>query len=190
MMNILIKRGVTSISLLLMSGLLCLPLQAAASAKKVSKSPEKLKQKDESRFPIGCTPVGFKQNLKVLTLYPGKEGALQSMYFFYNLLPETISLYQMRDKDSEYSLRFNHTVKGSSWAVLATGEHKVKFICAMGDGKKDYGKIVDCTDTIKVCEYVHVKFGLNNKGNFWIVDSNSRNGAVSEVVHYGIIPGV
>ncbi|MFI4918747.1 MAG: endopeptidase IV [Legionellales bacterium] len=147
-------------------------------------------KKDETRFPIGCKPVGYKQSLKVLSLFPGKEGALQSMYFFFNQLPETVSLYQMRDKDSELSTRYNHTIKGSSWAVLATGEPLVKFICSLGDGKAGYGKIVDCAESLKVCEYVHVKFGLNNKGNFWIVDSNTRNGAVSEVVHYGIIPGV
>lgn len=183
------KSKVVSLSLLFLSGLLCTSIQAA-SANKTDKSADAVKKKDEERFPIGCTPVGFKQDLKVLTLYPGKEGALQSMYFFYNKLPQTVSLYQMRDRDSEYTTRFNHSVTGSSWAVLATGERKLKFICTLGDGKAAYGKIVDCVDTIKVCEYVHVKFGLNNKGNFWIVDSNTRNGAVNEVVHYGIIPGV
>jgi hypothetical protein len=96
----------------------------------------------------------------------------------------------MRDKDSQYSMRYNHTIRAKSWAALATGEPKVKFICSLGDGKKDYGQIIDCADAVKVCEYVHVKFGLNNKGNFWIVDSNTRGGAVNEVVHYGIIPGV
>lgn len=190
-MNRITKRSVASISLLLLSGVLSPSLQAA-SVKNAQNSAAQTakKDKDNERFPIGCTPVGFEQNLKVLTLLPGKEGALQSMYFFYNKLPQTISLYEMRDKDSEYTTRFNHTIRGSSWAVLATGEHKLKFICTLGDGKKDYGQIVDCADTVKICEYVHVKFGLNNKGNFWIVDSNTRNGAVSDVVHYGIIPGV
>lgn len=149
-----------------------------------------LTDKKEERFPIGCKGVGYKQSLKVLNLFPGKEGALQSMYFFYNKLPQTISLYQMRDKDSEFSTRYNHSIRGNSWAVLAVGEPLVKFICTLGDGKTSYGQIIDCEETVNVCEYVNVKFGLNNKGNFWIVDSNSRNGAVNEVVHYGIIPGV
>lgn len=188
-MNRIIKRGITSISLILLSGMLCTSIYAA-NAKKVNASGEQKQMKDNNKFPIGCRPVGYKQTLKVLSLYPGKEGALQSMYFFFNQLPQSVSLYQMRDKGSENSTRFNHTIKGSSWAVLATGEREVKFICTLGDGKTSYGQILDCADTIKVCEYVNVKFGLNNKGNFWIVDSNSRNGAVNEVVHYGIIPGV
>ncbi|MFI4963079.1 MAG: endopeptidase IV [Legionellales bacterium] len=196
-MNTLIK-GLTPISLILLTSVLSLPLEAATSkrpdtkaenAAKVSAAEEKAK-KEEGRFPIGCRPVGYKQSLKVLSLFPGKEGALQAMYFFYNQLPETVSLYQMRDKDSELSTRYNHTIKPKSWAVLATGEPLVKFLCSLGDGKSGYGRIVDCEQTLKVCEYVNVKFGLNNKGNFWIVDSNTRNGAVSEVVHYGIIPGV
>ncbi|RUR19984.1 endopeptidase IV [Legionella sp. km535] len=189
-MNRIINRGIASVAIICLSGVFYFTSIQAAPTKKVTASEEKGEKKDNNKFPIGCTPVGFKQSLKVLSLYPGKEGALQSMYFFYNQLPQSVSLYQMRDKESEYSTRLNHTIKANSWAVLATGERELKYICTLGDGKTSYGKILDCADTIKVCEYVNVKFGLNNKGNFWIVDSNSRNGAVSEVVHYGIIPGV
>lgn len=175
--------------LILLMSVGSLSLQAD-STKPVKLSKEEKSKKDETRFPIGCRPVGYEHKLKVVTLYPGKEGALQSMYFFLNRLPQSVSLYQMRDKDSELSTRYNHTIRANSWAVLATGEPVVNYICSLGDGKSGYGKIVDCADTLKVCEYVNVKFGLNNKGNFWIVDSNTRNGAVNQVVHYGIIPGV
>jgi hypothetical protein len=185
MMNTLTQKGVSALSSVVLCGLLCFPLHAAKKKNTAAFNAEK-----ETRNPIGCKPVGFSESLKILSLFPGKEGALQSMYFFYNKLPQTISLYQMREKDSEYSTRYNHSIKSNSWAVLAVGEPHVKFICSLGDGKKEYGKIVDCADSVKVCEYVNVKFGLNNKGNYWIVDSNTRNGAVNEVVHYGIIPGV
>lgn len=188
-MNTIIRRAMTSVTLVTLCTLASLPVQAEPQAPKKLTALEKA-ERESKRFPIGCRPVGYKQSLKVLTLYPGKESALQSMYFFLNQLPETVSLYQMRDKDSIYSMRFNHSIKGNSWAVLATGEPLLKYTCTLGDGKTGYGKIVDCAETIKVCQYVNVKFGLNNKGNFWIVDSNTRNGAVSEVVHYGIIPGV
>jgi hypothetical protein len=161
-MNIITTRGISSLSFLLACGLLCSPLYAAIKNKATSTTKAAADDK-ETRYPIGCKPVGYEESLKVLSLFPGKEGALQSMYFFYNKRPDT---------------------------VLAVGEPQVKFICSLGDGKKDYGQILDCAETIKVCEYVNVKFGLNNKGNYWIVESNTRNGAVNEVVHYGIIPGV
>ncbi|MFA6302069.1 MAG: endopeptidase IV [Legionella sp.] len=197
-MNTLTQIKMGSISLLL-SALLVTPIQASnpkqgasteTATKPVKISAEEKARLDETRFPIGCRPVGYAQSLRVVSLYPGKEGALQAMYFFYNKLPQTLSLYQMRDKDSELSTRYNHTIAANSWAVLATGEPLVKFICSLGDGKDGYGKIVDCAEALKVCEYVNVKFGLNNKGNYWIVDGTTRNGAVSQVVHYGIIPGV
>lgn len=188
MMNTLKK--FTSISLMLFVGLLSTQLEAAKAKKTDPLAAQQKAAKEEARFPIGCIPVGHEQRLKVLSLFPGKEGALQSLYFFYNKLPQTVSLYQMRDEDSEYSTRFNHTIGPNQWAALATGEPLVRFVCTLGDGKKSYGKIVDCADTVKICEYVHVKFGLNNKGNFWVSDGNSRNGAVNDVVHYGIIPGV
>ncbi|ARB93525.1 endopeptidase IV [Legionella longbeachae] len=189
MMNTIKK--FTSISLIIFLGLLSTQLDAATKSKKNKEDGAQVKSaKEETRFPIGCRPVGYKESLKILSLYPGKEGALQSLYFFFNKLPQTVSLYQMRDEDSEYSTRVNHSIGGNQWAVLATGEPLVKFICTLGDGKTSYGKILDCADTIKVCEYVNVKFGLNNKGNYWIVDGATRNEAVNGVVHYGIIPGV
>jgi hypothetical protein len=188
-MNLITKAGVFSLPLVLLTGILSVHA-APPPEKKTNDDSQYGGSKDETKFPIGCRPVGYKEHLKIISLFPGKEGALQSMFFFFNKLTDTVSLYQMRDKDSEYSTRYNHSIKGNSWAVLATGEPLVKFICTLGDGKTSYGQIVDCAESIKICEYVNVKFGLNNKGNFWIVDSNTRNGAVSEVVHYGIIPGV
>jgi hypothetical protein len=188
MMNTIKK--VTLISLVFFLGLMSTYLAAASSKKNDFKEIQAKAEKEEARFPIGCRSVGYDESLKVLSLYPGKEGALQSLYFFFNKLPQTVSLYQMRDENSQYTTRFNHSIGGRQWAALATGESLVKFICTLGDGKTSYGKIVDCAETIKVCEYVHVKFGLNNKGNYWIVDGTTRNGAVNEVVHYGIIPGV
>ncbi|MBA2650423.1 MAG: endopeptidase IV [Legionella sp.] len=163
--------------------------QPTVPQKKLLLTEEKL-NKEETRPPIGCQPVGYDMGLKVLSLYPGQQSALQSLYFVYNQLHENVNLYQMRDKYSELSTRYNHTIRGKSWAAVATGEPTVRFICAMGEGKNGYGKIVDCAQSLKVCQYVNVKFGLNNKGNFWIVDSNTRNGAVNDVVHYGVIPGV
>ncbi len=181
---------ITSISLMLFLGLMSAQLEAAKLKKNDPQEAQAKAEKEEARFPIGCRPVGYKESLKVLSLFPGKEGALQSLYFFFNKSPQTVSLYQMRDEDSQYTTRYNHSIGGRQWAALATGEPLVKFICTAGDGKTSYGKIIDCADTIKVCEYVNVKFGLNNKGNYWIVDGTTRNGAVNEVVHYGIIPGV
>lgn len=187
-MSIIQKKGMCTAALILLASISCATQAATTKPEVLGAGEQAKKDKENSRYPIGCRPVGFKQSLRVLSLYPGKEGAMQSMYFFYNQLPQTVSLYQMRDLDSPYSMRFNHSIRGNSWAVLATGEPLLKYTCTLGDGKTSYGKIVDCAETIKVCEYVNVKFGLNNKGNFWIVDSNTRNGAVSEVVHYGIIP--
>ena len=78
-MNILSKKGVISISVMISAGLLFSTSIQAASSKKTTAAEEKVAKKDNNKFPTGCRPVGFKQSLKVLSLYPGKEGALQSM---------------------------------------------------------------------------------------------------------------
>ncbi|MFC3909179.1 endopeptidase IV [Legionella dresdenensis] len=147
-------------------------------------------EKEDDRNPIGCRDVGYQFDLKTLQLLPHNAGAGQSMYFIYNSSPQTVTLYQMRGEDSSRSMYLNHAIGGKQWAVLSTSERKMKYICATPDSKSRYGKITDCSEMLRVCEYINVKYGLNNRGNYWLVNSNTKNGAIREVVHYGIIPGV
>lgn len=144
--------------------------------------------KSPGKSPLGCKDVGYRYKLKVLELLPAEAGEKQSLYFIFNGLKEPINLYQMLKDDSTRSMHLNHVIQGQQWAVLSTSEEKLKYICTMPDSKQSYGKIVDCAESLKVCEYARVKYGLNNKGNYWLVGSNTSGGAVNEVLHYGIIP--
>lgn len=145
--------------------------------------------KDESRNPIGCIDTGYEFDMETLHLLPHSAGANQSLYFLYNSLGKKVTLYQMRDEDSSRSMYLNHAINAGQWAVLSTTEKKMKYICAVDDPKSPYGRIVDCEQSLRICEYTKVKYGMNNRGNYWLVNSNTRNGAVAEVVRYGIIPG-
>lgn len=169
-------------------GLICLGLIFSNLALAASK--EKV-DKDDDKNPTGCYNTGYAQHLKVLTLLPGESGPRNSMYFVYNKMDKPVNLFQMRDGDSVYSLHLNHTIPPQKWAVFATSEEKLKFLCSVDDKTyPKYGHIVDCAQTVKVCEFTNVKFGLNNRGNYWMVKGNTRNGALREVVHYGIIPAI
>ncbi len=143
--------------------------------------------KEEQRNPLGCQDLGYQFQLKVLEFIPDAAGERNSIYFVLNTKSEPVNLYNMRGDDSTTTMFLNNVIQPKQWGVLATNEKYLKYICTINNGKP-YGKIVDCADTVRVCEFVNVRFGLNNRGNLWIVKSNSRNGAVSDVVHYGIIP--
>lgn len=157
-------------------------LDAATSAEQ--------EEKENTRSPIGCKNVGYEFDMKTLRLLSQSVGARQSLYFLYNKLDENVTLYQMLGNESSRSMYLNHKIDARQWAVLSTSEKKMKYICAIPDGKTAYGKIIDCADSLNVCEYTNVRYGMNNQGNYWLVNSNTRNGAVNAVVHYGIIPGV
>jgi hypothetical protein len=148
----------------------------------------KEKKEKEDRSPLGCKDVGYKYELDTLFLLPEEAGERQSLYFIFNQLTQNINLYQMRKGDSSRTLYLNHVIKPREWAVLSTSEKEVRYICTVDDKKLTYGKIVDCAQSVKVCEYARVKYGMNNQGNFWVVNSNTSGGAVAEVLHYGIIP--
>lgn len=143
---------------------------------------------DDAR-PLGCRDVGYQFELKTLHLIPQtqSEARNQALYFIFNSLTKPVTLFQMRKDDSTRGIYLNHQIHPRQWAVLSTNEKQLNYICTIEDGKSKYGKIVDCGDSLKVCEYVYVKYGLNNKGSFWLMD-NTGGGAVQEVLHYGIIP--
>jgi hypothetical protein len=146
------------------------------------------KEVEDNKNPLGCYDTGYVFDLKTLHLLPGRVGKRQSLYFIFNVLPQPVTLYQMRDDESSRSVYLNHSINARQWAGLSTTEKQVKFICTVPEAKNSYGKIVDCAESLRVCEYTNVRFGLNNKGNFWMVNSNNKNGAVRDVVHYGVIP--
>jgi len=146
--------------------------------------------KEDNRNPIGCMDNGYEFDLDTLRLVSNAVGAKQALYFLHNTSTTNITLYQMRGEESSRSMYLNHVINAGQWAVLSTSEKKMKYICAIPSAKSPYGKIVDCSQSLRVCEYNNVRYGLNNQGNYWLVNSNSRNGAVNAVVHYGIIPGV
>ena len=162
--------------IILSLSLLLLSLAAAAQVDK------------EDRNPLGCRDVGYAYELHVLRLLPPTTGDAQALFFLFNTQNKTVNLYQMRQEDSTRSVYMNHAIRPRQWAVLSTSEPRVSYICTIDDNKSDYGQVVDCADYIKVCQYVRVKYGMNNRGNYWVVNSNTRGGAVNEVLHYGIIP--
>jgi len=143
---------------------------------------------DDNKPPLGCRDLGYRFELKTLHLLPDDAGERNSMYFLYNKSDRAINLYQMRQEESSRSAFLNHAIRSREWAVFATSEKDIKFICATPERDSRYGAVVDCSKYLKVCEYNNVKFGLNNRGNYWLVNSRSRNSAVREVVRYGIIP--
>lgn len=144
----------------------------------------------DNRNPLGCRDTGYEFDLKSLRLYPEKAGDKQSMYFLFNLRNEPVHLFQMRNKESSRSMYFNHSINASQWAVLSTTEKQLKYICTISEAGSRYGKIVDCAESLRICEYTNVKYGMNNRGNYWLVNSNTRGGAIREVVRYGIIPAL
>lgn len=146
-------------------------------------------EKNSERSPIGCQDVGYEYRLNMVKLLPDQDGDKQSLYFLYNKNNEVVRLYHMRYEDSTQSMRLNNEISGHQWGVLSTGEKEVRFLCAVPDKNNVYGKIVSCQEYIKVCEYPNVRYGMNNEGNYWLIDSTTRNNAVHSVVHYGIIPG-
>lgn len=151
------------------------------------------KEPEDQRNPLGCRDMGYQYDLKVLKLFSGiapeADADRQALFFMYNRTTKPVHLYQMLNKNATQSVFLNHTIPPKQWSALATGQKEMKYICTIDDPKSSsYGKIVDCGDTLKVCEYARVKFGMNNRGNFWIVQGNTRNGAVNQVTWYGIIP--
>jgi len=146
------------------------------------------KPEEMARNPLGCRNVGYQYQLNTVQILPHQEGEPQSLYFFYNSTLQPLKLYQMSGDRAMFTTSLSHTIPPRQWAALATGVKDLKFLCAVNPSDNHLGKIVSCRETLKVCEFSKTRFGLNNKGNYWVSPGNTRGGAVAEVVYYGIIP--
>lgn len=173
--------------LLILTLACCLPPLSTAAVKSKTAAPKTV-QDEGDKSPLGCKDLGYQFELKTLKLLPEIVGERQSLYFIFNKRTESVNLYQMLKNDSTQSMFLNNVITPRQWAVLSTSEKKLQYICTIADPKQSYGKIVDCAESLKVCEFARVKYGMNNGGNYWLVKSSSRGAAVDQVLHYGIIP--
>lgn len=139
------------------------------------------------KFPPGCTPTGFSFKYHVLMLHPHAAGKQQSLFFVHNKTLKSVRLFQMRSGDEPYIMHLNNTIKPNQWGVFSTDEELVKFICALPEKKSKFGTVINCKSALELCEYVNVKFSASTHGNYWSVGSNSRRGAINNVIHQGIL---
>lgn len=156
----------------LMVLLFCLILQAYADAD------------EESRRPYACKNVGYRFFMNTLELQPRSEGDKESLYFFYNQSDEPLLLYHLLGQKAYTQTFLNQQLAPKQWAALILGEKKVRFLCAQGDDRH----IVSCPSNLTVCEFAKTRFGINNRGHFWLVIAASKEQAIRQVEHYGIVP--
>lgn len=141
----------------------------------------------EDKNPLGCRDLGYQFTLKTLDLKPEVEEGSPSLYFMFNQTSKPIQLSQMRSETNTEQMSINHVIPPQQWAVLATDHKFVKYACSVADGKTNYGQVVDCAQSLKICNFARVKYGLNNRGNFWMVSGTNKNSALRAVTVYGVI---
>jgi hypothetical protein len=144
-------------------------------------------EEPEDKNPLGCRDLGFQFNLKTLDLIPHEEDGQPSLFFMFNKTTQPIQLSQMRAMDDVTKISINHVIPPRQWAVLAMDRKNVKYACSVPNPKSFYGQVIDCAQSLKICNFARVKYGLNNRGNFWMVSGNSKNGALRDVNYYGVI---
>ena len=138
-------------------------------------------------LPRGCHNEGYTYHHKALTLLPAKAGNSDSVYFIYNKSPSTVNLYQLKTADEHMGININNKIRPYSWGVYSSNESMVKFACSTPSDKYDHGKLVGCQQTLKVCEYTNVKYGLNNRGNYWMSRSDTKSNSLRRVNKIGVL---
>lgn len=169
-MNIIIKTKKMTCATFFM--LLCPPLFASVT------SPE---------LPRGCHDEGYSFTHKSLTLMPSKAGKNDSVYFIYNNSEQTLNLFQLKSEKENMGLNINNKIEPFHWGVYSTDESLVRFACSVPSPVYDHGQLINCQKALNVCEYTNVKYGLNNRGNYWMSRSNTKNGALKRVNRLGVL---
>jgi hypothetical protein len=139
------------------------------------------------QLPKGCHDEGYSFHHQALTLFPARAGNNDSVYFVYNNSGSTINLYQLKSANTHMGLNINNKLRPYNWGVYSSDEALVRFACSIPSTKYTYGKLTDCRANLKVCEYTHVKYGQNNRGNYWMSRSTTKNGALRRVNRLGVL---
>lgn len=139
---------------------------------------------EESQRPRACKNVGYHFFMSTLELQPRAEGDKESLYFFYNQNDEPITLRHLLGSKAYTQTFLNHTLEPKQWAALILGEKKVRFVCVQGAENR----LISCPENLTVCEFAKTRFGINNRGHFWLVNAASKEQAIRQVERYGIVP--
>lgn len=138
-------------------------------------------------FPRSCIPVGYSYQYRMLILEPKSEEHQQTLYMIHNISNKAVTLRQATDGDDFYVMHLKHTIKGNTWAALATDFKKSKHICTTEKKGLEYGEIIDCKSALKICEYTRSKFGSNHRGNYWLASGLPQKALVRKVIRHGIL---
>lgn len=143
--------------------------------------------KPDLSLPKGCYQQGFVFEDNTLTLLPPKAGNTDSVYFIYNHSPTTLNLYELQQAKNHLGINANNKIAPYEWGVYSSDQTKVRFACTIPDKTYAHGKLVDCQQKLNVCEYTHVKYGVNNRGNYWMARSASKNAAIKRAIYIGVL---
>ncbi len=139
------------------------------------------------RLPRGCMQEGYAFQYRMLYLHPPEAGNNDSVYFIFNDSYKDITLRAMSDKNKPNITLFNNRIRAKQWGVFSSDMPRVRFACTVKSDKFAYGNVVDCQKHLKVCEFSDVLYGQNNRGNYWMVGSTTRNSAVRRAIRYGVL---
>lgn len=178
-MNTKMQKAVKTLPVAVLS---CLLLLSGGAEARRSGGPDGI-----DKLPRGCMNEGYSFKYNMAYLHPSQAGNYDSVYFFFNDSNRDITLLQAKKVGAYHVTELNNRIRAGQWGVYSTDEDEVRFICTTRSAKFRHGDIVDCEKHFKICEFSDVLYGLNNRGNFWMVNSTTRNSAVRGAIRYGVL---
>lgn len=138
------------------------------------------------KFPHGCRELGYEFKGPLLVLKPVSEETSQTLYLLHNSSHNKLVLELVHLPEQPFIPNFANEVHGDQWAALAMDRQIMQFRCQkmLGGGRT---QSVSCENTVEACQYTRAKFASNNRGNYWVENSNSKIGVVRTAITKGIL---
>lgn len=136
-----------------------------------------------SPFPRGCevTGYGFSQPFLVLN-----EKGQQAFYLLQNRTSYTIELeHYETHKEVFMSPSLATQVAANHWAAFASDVDNFYFKCYRKINNETR-TLIDCRDTLEVCQYPRAKFALSNMGNYWVSTDKPLSQVITDASRKGI----
>lgn len=141
--------------------------------------------KKNREFPLGCKQVGFQFKRGHLVLKPDNPSEpLLTIFFIHNRSDHPVQMAVVANPRDPFPVDQENVLEPDGWGAFVQNEPEVTFYCAAKDDSHHH---MDCAEVLSACQYPNAKFAEHNTGTYWIATADTRNKAVKETIHAGVL---
>jgi len=133
-------------------------------------------------FPRGCESSGFGFDDPYVIFNDTDQ---QTFFLIKNHSDLPIQIERVETEDTFMSPKLQSKLNPSRWSAFAADISNVHFQCFIRTSGTP--TLINCRETLTICQYPRAKFALSNKGSYWVSTNKQRKTVIHDASKKGIL---